>query len=69
MIEDVVKQLPTADSVIEYARVNGYDNAGIAALIEIWLIAQDEAAAPVIVAAIDEVITDTTATIDSSLEY
>lgn len=42
MIEEVLKTLTTAVSVIEYARVNGYDTAGIDNLVALWTSMQVE---------------------------
>jgi hypothetical protein len=36
MHEEIVKTLPTAVAVIEYARVNGFDTAGSDTLLALW---------------------------------
>lgn len=47
MIEEVIKELTTATAVAEYARINGYDAAGVDNLVALWNRLQTQPVTPV----------------------
>lgn len=36
MIEEIIKTLTSANAVAEYAKINGYDEAGINKIVALW---------------------------------
>jgi hypothetical protein len=55
MIEEAIKNITTATAVAEYARVNGYDAAGVDNLVALWTKLQNQPA-PVVTAKSDPLI-------------